>query len=165
MKTSSQPTDDTTLDHDLQQSAMLKLAGHFHSLATGASQVPLQSLDSHLRSEIHDPQVLDYHDRLIAGAGPLFSHFLASVPYILEELGRVGVALTRLAQADGKKKVNPSAFSKRTPLMELTAAPLPAIRMAWFAALRPRRTGQTRSPSSNMAILRYRCSSRSRCSR
>ncbi|KPC28378.1 Uncharacterized protein ABJ99_3535 [Pseudomonas syringae pv. cilantro] len=100
MKTSLQPIDDTTLDRDLQQSAMLKLAGHFHSLATGASQVPLQSLDSHLRSEIQDPQVLDYHDRLIAGAGPLFSHFLASVPYILEELARVGVALTRLAQAN-----------------------------------------------------------------
>jgi SAM-dependent methyltransferase len=110
MKTSRQPTDDTTLDHDLQQSAMLKLAGHFHSLATGASQVPLQSLDSHLRSEIHDPQVLDYHDRLIAGAGPLFSHFLASVPYILEELARVGVALTRLAQADGKKTGKPFSF-------------------------------------------------------
>lgn len=48
------------------------------------------------------PQVLDYHDRLIAGAGPLFSHFLASVPYILEELARVGVALTRLAQVNSK---------------------------------------------------------------
>ncbi|NWB99592.1 class I SAM-dependent methyltransferase [Pseudomonas gingeri] len=94
-----QPLDDTSLDRDLQQSAMLKLAEHFHSLATGASQVPLQSLHSHLRSKIDDPQVLDYHDRLIEGAGPLFSHFLASVPYILEELSRVGVALTRLAQA------------------------------------------------------------------
>ncbi|KII29724.1 hypothetical protein [Pseudomonas fluorescens] len=91
--------DDASLDRDLQQSAMLKLAGHFHSLATGASQVPLQSLHSHLRSQIADPQMLDYHDLLIEGAGPLFSHFLASVPYILEELSRVGVALTRLSQA------------------------------------------------------------------
>jgi len=100
MKTPLQKIDCTALDRDLQQSAMLKLAGHFHSLATGASQVPLQSLDSHLRSMIRDPQVLDYHDQLIANAGPLFSHFLASVPYILEELARVGVALTRLAHAD-----------------------------------------------------------------
>ncbi|MGE7958892.1 class I SAM-dependent methyltransferase [Pseudomonas sp. NPDC089530] len=102
MKTCPQPLDDASLDHDLQQSAMLKLADHFHSLATGASQVPLQSLASHLRSQIDDPRVLDYHDRLIAGAGPLFSHFLASVPYILEELSRVGVALTRLAQASDR---------------------------------------------------------------
>ncbi|WP_434603212.1 class I SAM-dependent methyltransferase [Pseudomonas sp. R1-7] len=79
---------------------MLKLAGHFHSLATGASQVPMQSLDSHLRSTIQDPSVLDYHDRLIEGAGPLFSHFLASVPYVLEELSRIGAALTRLAEAN-----------------------------------------------------------------
>ncbi|WP_411562505.1 class I SAM-dependent methyltransferase [Pseudomonas shirazensis] len=100
MKTTLQPIDANTLDRDLQHSAMIKLEGHFHSLATGASQVPLQSLDSHLRSEIQDAQVLDYHDRLIAGAGPLFSHFLASVPYILEELARVGVALTRLAHAN-----------------------------------------------------------------
>ncbi|WLI07659.1 class I SAM-dependent methyltransferase [Pseudomonas sp. FP597] len=98
MKTPLHTMDDAALDRDLQQSAMLKLAGHFHSLATGKSQVPLQSLDSHLRSEINDPHVLDYHDRLIEGAGPLFSHFMASVPYILEELSRVGVALTRLAQ-------------------------------------------------------------------
>jgi SAM-dependent methyltransferase len=100
MKTSPQSMDDTDLDRDLQKSAMLKLAGHFHSLATGASQVPMQSLGSHLRAEIQDPKVLDYHDRLIEGAGSLFSHFLASVPYILEELSRIGVALTRLAEAD-----------------------------------------------------------------
>jgi len=100
MKISPQPMDDTDLDRDLQKSAMLKLAGHFHSLATGASQVPMQSLGSHLRAEIQDPKVLDYHDRLIEGAGPLFSHFLASVPYILEELSRIGAALTRLAQAN-----------------------------------------------------------------
>lgn len=98
-----QSPDDTKLEQDLQQSAMLKLARHFHSLATGASQVPLQSLHSHLRSTITDPRVFDYHDRLIEGAGPLFSHFLASVPYILEELSRVGVALTRLAQTRAKE--------------------------------------------------------------
>lgn len=103
MKTSPQSMDDTDLDRDLQKSAMLKLAGHFHSLATGASQVPMQSLGSHLRAEIRDPQVLDYHDRLIEGAGPLFSHFLASVPYILEELSRIGAALTRLTEANAKE--------------------------------------------------------------
>ncbi|MDR7054052.1 class I SAM-dependent methyltransferase [Pseudomonas koreensis] len=97
------PQDDASLDRDLQQSAMLKLADHFHSLATGASQVPLQSLHSHLKTQLDNPQILDYHDRLIAGAGPLFSHFLASVPYILEELCRVGVALTKLAKERGSE--------------------------------------------------------------
>jgi len=102
MKTSRQATDGSRFDQELEQSAMLKLAGHFNSLATGASQVPMQPLDSHLRSTIQDSRVLDYHDRLIEGAGPLFLHFLASVPYVLEELSRVGVALTRLAETNNK---------------------------------------------------------------
>ena len=88
MTTCTQPLlDDAILDQDLQQSAMLKLAGHFHSLATGASQVPLQSLHSHLKSKIEDPRVLDYHDRLIEGAGhsflissPVFHTFSKSCP-------------------------------------------------------------------------------------
>lgn len=92
------PRHDTILDAELRQSAMLQLSDHFHCLATGTSQVPARSLRSHLRAQISDPHVLDYHDRLIKGAGPLFLHFLASVPYILEELCRIGVALTRLAQ-------------------------------------------------------------------
>lgn len=104
-----QPLDDLCLDQDLAQSAMFKLAEHFHDLATGTRQVPLQSLQSPLRSEIDDPIVLEYHDRLIAGAGPLFLHFLASVPYILEELCRVSVALTRLAQACAQE--NDQTFS------------------------------------------------------
>jgi SAM-dependent methyltransferase len=88
---------------------MLKLTDHFNSLATGASQVPLQSLRSHLISQSDDSRIIAYHDYLISKAGPLFLHFLASVPYILEELCRVGVALTRLARAYPKK--NDQAFS------------------------------------------------------
>lgn len=87
------------LETDLQNSSMFKLAEHFHSLATGSTQVPSRPLTSHLRETIVDADVVAYHDQLVAEAGPLFSHFLASVPYILEEMARVGVALTRLSQA------------------------------------------------------------------
>ncbi|WDM57314.1 class I SAM-dependent methyltransferase [Pseudomonas sp. NEEL19] len=110
---SQQSLGEASLDHDLEQSAMLKLATYFHDLATGASQVPSQPLDSHIKSQIDDPQVLEYHDRLIAGAGPLFSHFLASVPYILEELSRVGVALSRLVSA------NPPLAGQRYSMFEV----------------------------------------------
>lgn len=79
---------------------MLKLAAHFHSLATGSTQVPSQPLTSHLLETITDRDVVAYHNRLVADAGPLFAHFLASVPYILEEMARIGVALTRLAEAN-----------------------------------------------------------------
>lgn len=90
---------DPAHDEALNNSAMVKLAEHFHNLATGSTQVPSRPLTSHLRETIADVDVIAYHDRLVADAGPLFSHFLASVPYVLEELARVGVALTRLAHA------------------------------------------------------------------
>ncbi|MCF5099115.1 class I SAM-dependent methyltransferase, partial [Pseudomonas gessardii] len=93
------PLNNFTLDAELQNSPMLKLAEHFHSLATGAAQVPSRSLTSHIRDTIVDSAVITYHDLLVANAGPLFSHFLASVPYILEEMARIGVALTRLSHA------------------------------------------------------------------
>lgn len=89
----------SSLETALQDSSMFKLAEHFHSLATGSTQVPSRSLTSHLRETIADADVVTYHDRLVAEAGPLFLHFLASVPYILEEMARVGVALARLSQA------------------------------------------------------------------
>ncbi|CRM21331.1 hypothetical protein [Pseudomonas sp. 52 E 6] len=86
-------------DAALENSSMFKLAEHFHSLAIGSTQVPSQPLTSHLRDTIADVDVIAYHDQLVADAGPLFSHFLASVPYILEEMARIGVALTRLSNA------------------------------------------------------------------
>jgi len=89
----------TCLERESQNSSMFKLAEHFHNLATGSTQVPSRSVTSHLRETIADANVIAYHDRLVAEAGPLFSHFLASVPYILEEMARIGVALTRLSQA------------------------------------------------------------------
>lgn len=85
------------VESEFKKSAMLKLADHFHSLATGASQVPLQSLNSHLLSGAEDPLLINYHNELINNAGPLFLHFLASVPYVLEELSRIGVALKSFA--------------------------------------------------------------------
>lgn len=94
----TQPAIPSSLEDDLKRSSMLQLAEHFHRLATGATQVPAQSLSSHLRHAIADADVVAYHDHLVAKAGPLFLHFLASVPYILEEMARVGVALIRLSQ-------------------------------------------------------------------
>ncbi|MGX1175872.1 class I SAM-dependent methyltransferase [Pseudomonas sp. R151218B TE3479] len=96
-------------DEDLKSSSMLHLADHFHRLATGATQVPAQSLTSHLRNTMADADLVAYHDRLVADAGPLFLHFLASVPYILEEMARIGVALTRLSQA--QQADEPRTFS------------------------------------------------------
>lgn len=105
----AQPISSFSPEQDLKSSSMLQLADHFHRLATGATQVPAQSLTSHLRHSIADADVVAYHDRLVADAGPLFLHFLASVPYILEEMARVGVALTRLSQA--RRATEPRTFN------------------------------------------------------
>lgn len=105
----TQPATSFSPDEDLGKSSMLQLADHFHRLATGATQVPAQSLTSHLRHAIADADVVAYHDRLVADAGPLFLHFLASVPYILEEMARIGVTLTRLSQA--RQTAEPRSFN------------------------------------------------------
>ncbi|MCE0459885.1 class I SAM-dependent methyltransferase [Pseudomonas uvaldensis] len=104
----AQPISSFSPEQDLKSSSMLQLADHFHRLATGATQVPAQSLTSHIRHSIADADVVAYHDRLVEDAGPLFLHFLASVPYILEEMARVGVALSRLSQA--RQATEPRTF-------------------------------------------------------
>lgn len=99
-----------SVENEFEKSAMLKLADHFHSLAIGASQVPLQSLNSHLLSGAEDPKLISYHNELVNNAGPLFLHFLASVPYILEELSRIGVALKSFATKKLVSGVGPLSF-------------------------------------------------------
>lgn len=80
---------------DAQNTAMFRLAEQFDQLAKGSRQVPKAPVDSHLKHLIQDKSIIEYHDILIRESGPLFKHFLASVPYILEELCRVGVAISR----------------------------------------------------------------------
>jgi hypothetical protein len=82
----------------LRQSAMVRMAEYFNDLATGQTQVPRQSVKTRIREQITDPQVLNYHDLMVEKTGPLFTHFLASVPCILEEMSRIGVALDRFVQ-------------------------------------------------------------------
>ncbi|WP_244122186.1 class I SAM-dependent methyltransferase [Burkholderia latens] len=89
---------------DWRQTAMIRLAGHFNSLATGTTQVPSRSIESPIRGQIADQEVVDYHDAMVAAAGPLFRHFLGSVPHVLEELARVGVALHRVAHQPGQAR-------------------------------------------------------------
>lgn len=81
----------------LKQAPMIRMGSYFHSLATGTTQVPRQPVASRIR-HLLDPDQLAYHDLMVAEAGPLFTHFLASVPGIVEEMSRVGVALLRYSE-------------------------------------------------------------------
>lgn len=82
----------------LQDSAMVRMASYFNDLATGQTQVPRQSVKTRIRAQISDTDILKYHDLMVERMGRLFTHFLASVPCILEEMSRIGVALDRLVQ-------------------------------------------------------------------
>jgi glutathione peroxidase-family protein len=84
-------------------SAMNKLADYFDDLANGKVQVPKQPVTTRIRERIQDDDVRAYHDLLVTQTGPLFSHFLASVPGIVEELSRIGVALDRFTRERRKK--------------------------------------------------------------
>jgi hypothetical protein len=85
-------------DAYIKDSSMVRMSEYFDDLATGRTQVPRQSVATRVREKIADVDVLAYHDLMVARSGSLFTHFLASVPGILEEMSRVGVALARLAQ-------------------------------------------------------------------
>ncbi|MET0404134.1 MAG: hypothetical protein ABW123_17105 [Cystobacter sp.] len=98
------------VDEYLASSAMVRLADHFHALATGQTQVPRQPVTTRMRSLISDADVLAYHDLFAGKTGPLYSHFLASVPCILEELSHVGVALTRLSEERAKGSARTFTF-------------------------------------------------------
>lgn len=94
-------------DEYLNESAMVQMADYFNDLATGKTQVPRQSVRTRMRDRIADPEVLRYHDLMVDRAGPLFTHFLASVPCILEEMSHLGVALDRFVRSlsDTEKRV------------------------------------------------------------
>jgi acyl-CoA synthetase (AMP-forming)/AMP-acid ligase II/SAM-dependent methyltransferase len=82
----------------LETTPMLRLADEFDAIASGRDQVPRTPVRSTIRDTIADERVLAYQDALTGRSGPLFHHFLASVPGVLEELARTGVALARLAE-------------------------------------------------------------------
>lgn len=86
----------------LETSSMLRLADEFDAIASGRDQVPRTPVRSTIRDTIADDRVLAYQDALTERSGPLFHHFLASVPGVLEELARTGVALARLAERRGR---------------------------------------------------------------
>jgi hypothetical protein len=82
----------------LETTPMLRLADEFDAIASGRDQVPRTPVRSTIRDTIADERVLAHQDALTERSGPLFHHFLASVPGVLEELARTGVALARLAE-------------------------------------------------------------------
>ncbi|WP_370198136.1 hypothetical protein [Roseibium sp.] len=85
-----------TADHGSDRyagSSMQELAGRFDQLATGRIQRPKVPVTSIFGEAKVGKIRADYQHSLSDTAGPLFMHFLASIPCIQEELARVGCAL------------------------------------------------------------------------
>lgn len=85
-------------DTDPTDSAMVSLAGAFAAFADGRAHQPRTEVlaDSHFLDQ--SPDLRTFHDSLQANMGPFFRHFCASVPFVLEELCRVGLVLSRLTR-------------------------------------------------------------------
>jgi SAM-dependent methyltransferase len=81
---------------EYEKCAMFELSKIFSGLARGNLQVPKQKIFSDIAHKIDDKKIVNYIDRMILSMGPLFSHFVASIPYVMEELARIGVAMARL---------------------------------------------------------------------
>ncbi|MEL0636780.1 hypothetical protein V6259_08395 [Marinomonas sp. TI.3.20] len=86
------------INNDL--SAMIKLKENFKDLAEGNIQIPKGKLNSRIKNCIDDKVLSLYQDLLINDSGPLFKHFLASIPNILEELSRISISLKKLNESD-----------------------------------------------------------------
>lgn len=81
---------------EFADAAMFRLSEQFDGLATGRNQVPFHRVTSTFRAAHPDPLWRTCHDLMVSKSGPLFQHFLASVPCILEEMCRVNAALERM---------------------------------------------------------------------
>ena len=73
-------------------SSMQKLGTRFDKLATGAIQRPREPVTSKFGEAEVGARRAAYQTKLSIGAGPLFMHFMASIPCIQEEMARIGCA-------------------------------------------------------------------------
>lgn len=85
-----------------KEPAMYALRDHFSQLANGSIQVPSQPLVSYIKDSL-EPEVAQFYQGMQGRSGPLFKHFLASLPCIGEELSRVGTTIKRLQKATGEQ--------------------------------------------------------------
>lgn len=91
-------------------SSMQKLETRFDKLATGAIQCPRKPVASVFEAADVGARRATYQRELSYGAGPLFMHFLASIPCIQEELARIGCAIADWAQQRQSETGKPLRF-------------------------------------------------------
>ena len=86
------------------------LSNQFNNLVTGTMQVPKIPIAGNSSFLSTDPSLLKFHDLFVENMGPGVKHFCASIPWVTEELCRMGAALAKLANAQQKKANEPFTF-------------------------------------------------------
>ncbi|MBT9317711.1 hypothetical protein [Leptothoe spongobia] len=85
-------------DESMKSARLTTLFNLFEEVARGKIQAPQQPIEANLEFLSQDPDLVVYHDLLQKNMGHFYKHYCASVPFITEELCRLGIALCRFAQ-------------------------------------------------------------------
>ncbi|MTH95941.1 hypothetical protein [Roseibium sp. RKSG952] len=83
------------------------LLEHFEAVSSGQKQVPLKKVLADQRFLDQSDTLNKYHNLFQKNLGAMYKHYIASVPYMLEEQCRMGVAL---AQFNEKFSHGPALF-------------------------------------------------------
>jgi hypothetical protein len=81
---------------------LMILANEFKNLATGTIQAPKIPVTGNLSFLSSNSDLLKYHNLLVKNMGPAFEHFCASIPFVIEELCRIGITLSNLTKEQSR---------------------------------------------------------------
>jgi hypothetical protein len=82
----------------LKGSRITTLIQQFENVALGISQVPKLPIEADLDFLSQNNEILEYHKLFQKNMGCFYRHYCASIPFILEELCRLGLGLCRVAK-------------------------------------------------------------------
>jgi hypothetical protein len=94
----------------LRSPRMTSLLTHFEEIAKGNKQVPSQPVIGNLDFLARDECLASYYEVLMRNMGTFYKHYLASVPFLLEEHCRIGTAIYKLVKMEAESN-NTNRFS------------------------------------------------------
>jgi len=87
-----------------------ELLSHFDAIASGKTQVPKLPVEASSVFLSQGIEIKNYHNLMQRNMGTFNRHAFASIPFFLEETIRIGIALSRLSNAEHYNREKPMAF-------------------------------------------------------
>lgn len=81
-----------------QSPRMTSIHQHFGNISAGKLQPPQKTVEVNSEFLSQDRDLLEYHELFQQNIGKFYHHFLTSVPFVAEELYRLGLAICKLAK-------------------------------------------------------------------